>query len=60
MYIFHRQGDESAFWDVFVWTDSADYVPTDDDYNNAEVLGAAAVRPLDKLSTTWGSIKERL
>ena len=60
MHIFHRQGNETVYWDVFVWTDSADYVPTDDDYNNAEMLGATAVRPLDKLSTTWGSIKERL
>ena len=60
MYIFHRQGNDTVFWDVFMWTDSADYVPTDDDYNNAQVLGTTAVRPLHKLSTTWGSIKERL
>jgi hypothetical protein len=60
MYIYHRQGNDTVRWDVFMWTDSADYVPTDDDYNNAELLGAAAVRPLEKLSTTWGGIKNRL
>ena len=35
MYIFHRQGDDTVFWDVFMWTDDADYVPTDEDYQNA-------------------------
>jgi len=35
MYIFHRQGDNAVFWDVFMWTDDASYVPTDDDYQNA-------------------------
>jgi hypothetical protein len=35
MYIFHRQGDNTVFWDTFVWTDSPDYVPTDQDYQNA-------------------------
>jgi len=38
MYIFHRQGNNSVFWDVFVWTDDAGYVPTDDDYLNATVV----------------------
>jgi len=38
MYIYHRQGNNSVFWDVFVWTDDADYVPTDDDYRNAQVV----------------------
>ena len=38
MYIFHRQGDNTVFWDVFLWTDDPDYVPTDDDYRNAEVI----------------------
>ena len=38
MYVYHRQGNSGVFWDVFVWTDDADYVPTDDDYRNAEVV----------------------
>jgi regulation of enolase protein 1 (concanavalin A-like superfamily) len=38
MRIYHRQGDATVFWDVFMWTDSASYVPTDDDYRNAMVL----------------------
>ncbi len=37
MYIFHRQGS-NVFWDVFMWTDKASYVPTDDDYLNATVV----------------------
>jgi len=35
MYIFHRQGNDTVFWDVFMWTDDASYVPTDEDYENA-------------------------
>jgi hypothetical protein len=35
MYIFHRQGDDTVFWDVFMWTDDPDYVPTDEDYQDA-------------------------
>ena len=38
MYIFHRQGNEIVFWDVFLWTDDPDYVPTDEDYQNASVF----------------------
>ena len=38
MRIYHRQGDATVFWDVFMWTDNASYVPTDDDYRNAMVL----------------------
>ncbi|NOR66235.1 MAG: hypothetical protein GQ528_02635, partial [Woeseiaceae bacterium] len=38
MYIFDRQGNNLVFWDVFVWTDDASYVPTDDDYRNAMVV----------------------
>jgi len=38
MYIFHRQGNDTVFWDVFVWTDDASYVPNDDDYRNAAVI----------------------
>ncbi|MBL7187953.1 MAG: hypothetical protein ISS70_16645 [Phycisphaerae bacterium] len=47
MYIFHRQGEETVFWDVFVWTDDAGYVPTDDDYRNAAaVLPGTAFAPV--------------
>ena len=38
MYIFHRQGNDTVFWDVFVWTDDPGYVPNDDDYRNATVI----------------------
>ncbi len=62
MYIFHRQGNNTVFWDVFMWTDDPTYVPGDDDYINAEPMkaGDIAVQSLEKLSATWGSIKERL
>jgi len=45
MYVFRREGtNATVFWDVFMWTDDADYVPTDDDYRNATapVAGVAA------------------
>ena len=46
MYIFHRQGNSTVFWDVFMWTDDPDYVPTDEDYQNAmTVLPGAAASP---------------
>ncbi len=46
MYILHRQGTSANFWDVFMWTDSATYVPTDNDYRNAkEVLSGGASNP---------------
>ena len=61
MYIFHRQGDGTVFWDVFMWTDDRNYMPSDEDYQNARSMKASdlkeAVQPLEKLSTTWGKIK---
>jgi hypothetical protein len=44
MYIFDRSGNNTVFWDVFMWTDDPDYVPTDADYENATVptLGGAS------------------
>ncbi len=42
MYIVHRRGNETMFWDVFVWADTPDYVPTDADYLNAERPSAGA------------------
>jgi len=35
MYIFHRQANNTVFWDVFMWTDNPNYRPTDEDYQNA-------------------------
>ena len=63
MYIFHRQGDATVFWDVFMWTDDAAYNPLvsgDEDYRNAKPMkaGIIAVQPLEKLTTAWGSIKD--
>jgi len=47
MYVYHRQGNSGVFWDVFLWTDYADYVPPDDDYRNAQVvLPATASAPI--------------
>ena len=40
MYIVARQA--GALWDVFMWTDDPDYVPTDEDYENAEIPSAGA------------------
>jgi hypothetical protein len=37
MYIFHRQGNDTVFWDVFMWTDSASYTPNDADYQSAVI-----------------------
>ena len=38
MHIFHRQGSDTVFWDVFVWTDDPGYRPTDEDYENATIF----------------------
>jgi regulation of enolase protein 1 (concanavalin A-like superfamily) len=46
MYIFHRQGNDTVFWDVFLWTDSDTYVPTDADFQKATaVLPDRALNP---------------
>ncbi len=37
MHIVHRQGNDTVSWDVMMWSDSPDYVPTDDDYINSLV-----------------------
>jgi len=55
MYIYHRQGDSTVYWDVFMWTDNADYVPTDDDYLAAQET--AMVEPAGKIATVWGQMK---
>ena len=40
MYVLNRQS--GAIWDVFMWTDDPDYVPTDDDYLNATMPSTGA------------------
>ena len=55
MYILHRQGNETVFWDVFMWTDSPDYQATDDDYIKA--TSPTAVQPRAKLPLLWGRLK---
>lgn len=57
MYIYHRQGDNTTFWDVFMWADKKDYKPTDADYKNAKTGALTAVKSLGKLSVTWGNLK---
>ncbi|MHC4656989.1 MAG: right-handed parallel beta-helix repeat-containing protein [Planctomycetota bacterium] len=65
MYIFHRQGNATVFWDVFMWTDSPNYVPTDEDYQNARTgLGfgpASGPDPADGAiyEDTWVSLSWR-
>jgi hypothetical protein len=54
MYMFHRQGNNTRIMDVFMWTDSTDYVPTDADYESATPV---SVEPAGKLATIWGHIK---
>jgi hypothetical protein len=59
MYIFHRQGDSSVFWDVFVWTDNSSYFPNDNDYQKAKEMkaGQKAVELAGKLTSVWGRLK---
>jgi hypothetical protein len=61
MYIFNRQGNDTVFWDVFVWSDDPGYVPTDEDYLNATTfVPGTAFNPIpaDKavLEDTWVSL----
>jgi len=59
MYVYHRQGNNTAFWDVFMWASNRNYVPSNEHYRNATPMTIGmAVQPLEKLSTTWGSIKD--
>ncbi len=60
MMIWYRQGNTTALRDVFVWTNNSGFTPTDDDYINAEeivVNAPKSVKPGDKLTTTWGTMK---
>ncbi len=54
MYIFHREGDPSVFWDVICWTNSASYVPADDDYVDSEQIGGEPQRPVFHRGDTDG------
>ena len=56
MVLFWRQSDNTVLFDVFMWANDPKYVPTDDDYKKASLT--TAVKPLDKLSTTWGEMKK--
>jgi len=59
MYIFHRQGDSTVFWDVFMWSSTPAYAPDDNGYNDAKPMKTKpiAVQILGNLSTAWGWIK---
>ena len=62
MYIFHRQGNRTVYWDVFMWADDPTYRPTDDDYKNAKEMKASELRwvePVGKLATTWAALKSK-
>ena len=54
MYVFRREGtNATVFWDVLMWTDDADYVPTDDDYRNAAApVAGTAADPLPGVGAT--------
>jgi len=61
MYIFHRQGTNTVFWDVFVWADDPGYRPTDEDYRNAVTFTPGTAynpSPADEavLEDTWVSL----
>ena len=38
MHFVHRQATSEVFWDVMMWTDDPDYVPTDEDYLDSQPL----------------------
>jgi hypothetical protein len=59
MMIFWRQSNATDQWDVFMWTNTTAYRPTDDDYRNAkEGKQQLAVQPTGKTATAWGSLKQ--
>ena len=58
MHMFHRQGNASRVMDVFVWVDNPGYIPSDNDYMNAEEkTSGLAVDSGGKLTTAWGRLK---
>ena len=61
MHIFHRQGNDTVFWDVFVWADDLGYRPTDEDYLNAiTFIPGTAYNPVPAdeavIEDTWVSL----
>lgn len=60
MMIWTRGSNLTDQYDVFMWTDVLAYKPNDEDYTNAKPMSALdlAVKPLEKLSTAWGSTKK--
>lgn len=58
MMIWTRGSSLEDQYDVFMWADDPEYVPTDEDYLKAKVK-RLAVQPHDRLTTTWGRLKTR-
>ena len=56
MMIWFRGSSLQDQYDVFMWADDPEYVPTDEDYQKAKVK-KLAVQPHDRLTTTWGRLK---
>ena len=57
MMIWTRGSNLTDQYDVFMWTDDLLYVPTDDDYINAEQKTGLSVHLTGSLTTTWGRIR---
>lgn len=58
MMIWTRQSDLEDQYDVFMWADDLEYIPTDDDYINAKIA-KLPVTPKDCLAISWGQLKTR-
>lgn len=56
MMIWYRGSSLEDQYDVFMWADDLLYVPTDDDYINAE-QAKLPVMPLECLAISWGQLK---
>jgi len=56
MMIWYRGSDLEDQYDVFMWADDLLYVPTDDDYINAE-QAKLSVMPQECLAISWGQLK---
>ena len=56
MMIWYRGSDLEDQYDVFMWADDLQYVPTDDDYINA-VEAKLPVTPQGCLAISWGQLK---
>ena len=58
MMIWYRGSDLEDQYDVFMWADDLEYIPTDDDYINAKIA-KLPVTPKDRLAISWGQRKAR-